>query len=364
MLDFAHPYLLFILFALPAVGAMYWLSRRSMRQKLKRFGRLSVISQLMPDVSRYKPAIKLTLRLIALAALVFILARPRHGEKEEVASRAGAEIVIAFDVSRSMLASSSDDPNGISRLNRARMLLEKLVNGLKNNKIGLVVFAGNAATQLPLTSDANLVQLTLRNDLTPGMMSNQGTSISDAIQMSALTFPGLRDRLTGEGDESRKEVDGIHRAIILITDAEDHEGDAVQTAAYVNELGVQIDVIGVGTGRGGKIPMGNGEFLRDEDGSEVVTSFNEEAAKAIAEAGNGVYVNAAAPDALTVLRNSIDKLQKTEIEKVTYKMSAEQFPLFAWIALAFILIDFIVLERKNELLKGVNFFTNSFRRKK
>lgn len=358
MLDFAHSYYLFLLFLVPAVWGIYLLSRYALRKKLKKFGRQDVIRHLMPEVSHYKPALKITLRLIALAAIVIALARPRFGEKEDIMTTEGSEIVIAFDVSRSMLAPSTDDPGSMSRIERSRMLLEKLVGELSRDKVGLVVFAENARMQMPLTSDRRIIQMALKNDLTPGMMPNQGTSISQAIEMSTLTFPGLRDQLQ---DSKQGNVDnmGVHRAIILLTDAEDHEGDAVSIASQAAANGIQIDVIGVGSELGGKIPMGNGSYLRDNEGNEVVTSLNAEAAAQIAKAGNGVYVNAADPGALQTLKESLDKLKKAEFEQVTYKMSAEQFPLFAWIALIFLILDVLVFDRKTSILRGVNFFTKT-----
>ena len=353
MLDFANPYNLLLLLTIPAIWFLYLMSRKTLRSKLKQFGRLDVIQHLMPDVSKYKPALKLTLRLIALGALVFVLARPRFGEKEETSQREGAEIVIAFDVSRSMLAPSTDDPGSMSRLQRASMLLEKLVRDLKNDKIGLVIFANDGILRLPLTSDHRIIQLALQNELTPEMLKNQGTQLSRAIYRSIEAFPEMR-----EGESSKS--NDAHRAIIIITDAEDHEGDAVATAKSANSMGIQIDVIGVGSENGGKIPIGTqGQFLRDNEGNEVISKLNSEAAEQIAQAGKGVYVNAADPMSLQILQDSLNKLKSQEFEQITYKMSAEQFPLFAWIAIIFLIIDFIIMERKTAMLKEVNFFTRN-----
>lgn len=362
MLDFANPYYLLFLLTIPAVVLLYWLARMAKRRKLKKFGRLNVIGHLMPDVSSYKNGLKLCLLIIALFALVIALARPRFGEKEDIIAAEGSEIVIAFDVSRSMLAPSTDDPNSVSRIERARLLLEKLVGELNNDKVGLVVFAGSARMQMPLTSDRRIIQMAMRNDLSPGMMPNQGTSLSQAIEMSTLTFPALREEL--ENPDSKKEDNvGVHRAIILLTDAEDHEGDAVEVATQTAEKGIQIDVIGVGSDQGGKIPVGNGQYFRDNEGNEVVTKLNSQAAAQIAKAGNGVYVNASDNNALSILQESLDKLKKSEFEQVTYKMSAEQFPLFAWIALIFLILEFIIFERKTEILKGINFFSRTSKSK-
>lgn len=356
MLDFANSYSLFLLFTVPAVIFLYFLSRSVLRRNIKRFGRPSVVRRLMPEESKYKPPVKLILCLIALVAIVLVMARPRYGEKEDIISTEGSEIVIAFDVSRSMLAPSTDDPGSMSRIERARMLLEKLVNDMPNDKVGLVVFAANARMQMPLTSDRRIIQMALRNDLTPGMMSNQGTSISQAIEMSTLSFPALRQRLEEGEDKIAQDNVGTHRAIILITDAEDHEGDAIEVAKQAADMGIQIDVIGVGTELGGKIPLGNGANMLDFEGNEVITKLNSEAASQIAQAGNGVYVNAADNDALQILQKSLDDLKKSEFESVNYKMSAEQFPFFAWIALIFLVLEILILESKTTWLRGTSIF--------
>lgn len=343
MLDFAYPYLLLLLLAIPAIWFLYWLAQMSKRRRLKRFGNPAVLAHLMPDASRYKPALKITMQLIALAAVVFVLARPRYGEKEETETRSGIEVMIAFDLSRSMLAPSTDDPQSASRLKRARLLLEKLIDRLGNDKVGLVVFANNSKTKLPLTTDFYSAKLML-SDLDPDMMPDQGTSIGDALNTAMKGF-------------TKKE--NVHRAIILITDAEDHEGDAVETARVAAEKGIQVDVVGVGTSKGAQIPVGNGEFLRDGEGNVVISKVDENVAREIAEAGKGVYVNGASTDALDSLQEKLDQLDKSEFQNVSYKVSAEQFPIFAWIALIFLIIDIFMVERKIGWLKNVNFFSKN-----
>ena len=297
---------------------------------------MASIEHLMPDTSRYTPAVKLTLQMIALAALVIVLARPRAGAKEQQEVSAGIEVMIAFDVSNSMLASSTDRPDGVSRLDRARLLLEKLVDRLDNDKVGLVVFAGQSKMQLPLTSDFYTAKMYL-NELSPNQISYQGTSISSAIKMAMNGFSPAED---------------MHKAIILITDAEDHEGEAIETARLAAENDIQIDVIGLGTPAGNVLPG-----FADNEGRPVVTRLNEELAQKIAEAGDGIYVNGASPSALSDLSAQLDKLQKSEFRSVTYKAGAEQFPTFAAIALIFLLIDIFVVDRKISWLRGINFFT-------
>lgn len=336
MFDFANPTYLYLLAAVPVGVLLFMAARASRRAKLRRFGRLASIEHLMPDTSRYTPAVKLTLQMIALAALVIVLARPRAGAKEQQEVSAGIEVMIAFDVSNSMLASSTDRPDGVSRLDRARLLLEKLVDRLDNDKVGLVVFAGQSKMQLPLTSDFYTAKMYL-NELSPNQISYQGTSISSAIKMAMNGFSPAED---------------MHKAIILITDAEDHEGEAIETAKLAAENDIQIDVIGLGTPGGNILPG----FV-DNEGHQVVTKLNEELARKIAEAGDGIFVNGASPSALSDLSDQLDKLQKSEFRSVSYKAGAEQFPTFAAIALIFLLIDIFVVDRKISWLRGINFFT-------
>lgn len=342
MFDFANPYYLYLLWLVPVFAGVYWLARRSRRRRLEKFGHLQVISHLMPDASKYKPAIKITLRLIALAALVFVLARPRAGEKQGDETLAGIEVMIAFDVSNSMLASSTDDPGGTSRLDRARLLLEKTLDRLTNDKVGLVVFAGSAKVQFPMTTDFYTAKMYL-NELHPSMMTYQGTSIAEAITMSMNGFSPAED---------------VHKAIILITDSEDHEGDAIEAAKSAAERGVQLDVVGLGSAKGAPIPLDNrGNYMTDANGQMVLTTLNDKLASEIAQAGDGIFVNGASSDALDRLVDQLETLQKSEFKHVAYSAGAEQFPVFAWIALIFLVIDVFVLDRKNNLLRKINFFT-------
>lgn len=336
MFDFAHPTYLYLLATVPVGVLLYLAARSARRAKLKRFGRLSSIEHLMPDVSRYTPGVKIILQMIALAALVIVLARPRAGAREQQETSAGIEVMIAFDVSNSMLASSTDRPDGVPRIERARLLLEKLVDRLDNDKVGLVIFAGQSKMQLPLTSDFYTAKMYL-NELTPGQIAYQGTSISSAIKMAMNGFSPAED---------------MHKAIILITDAEDHEGEAIETARLAAENGIQIDVIGLGTPEGSVLPG-----FADSDGRPVVTRLNDELAAKIAQAGDGIYVNGASPSALSDLTDQLDTLEKSEFRSVSYTAGAEQFPTFAAIALIFLLIDTFVVNRKISWLRGINFFS-------
>ncbi len=344
MLDFAYPYLLLILLAVPAVWLLYFLAQDARRRKLRRFGNPDEVRRLAPDASRYKPALKITLQLIALGCVVLILARPRFGEAQRSDTRSGIEVMVAFDLSRSMLASSTDDENSVSRIKRARLTLEKLVDRLGNDRVGLVVFANNALTKLPLTTDYYTAKMIL-SDLDPDMMPDQGTSISQALALASRGFSDKKD---------------VHRAIILITDAEDHDGDAVDIAKKIaddKDKSIQVNVIGTGTSKGARIPLGDGSYLTDNQGQTVISKVDQTVAKDIARAGKGIYVNAADPKAVDQLTETLDRLAKSEFSHVEYTVAAEQFPIFAWIALFFLILDIFLVERKIGWLKNVNFFS-------
>ena len=344
MFSFANPQYLYLLLLLPAIAGMFWWSRRARQAKLKTFGRSEVIEQLMPDVSRYKPYIQLTLELLIVALVIVILARPRAGASSTSTTVHGIEMMVAVDVSNSMNASATDDPQDISRLQRAKMILEKIIDRSQNDKVGLVVFAGNAYMQMPLTSDVSSAKLFL-NSINTNMVPTQGTAIGAAIEMAAGSF-----------SQSKKS----QKTIIVITDGENFEDDAVAAARQAEKNGIKVSVMGVGSTHGAPIPMPDGGYLMDDSGSQpVVTYLNEEMAQQIADAGDGLYVNGNAGDAVETLRDMLDKLAKTDLATVAYTQHDEQFPVFAWITLILIVALMFVMERKNPWLKQFNFFTRN-----
>lgn len=343
MFNFAYPEHIYLLVILPIIFFIYWLSRKISLSNLRKFGNINVLEPLMPNASKYKPIIKIILQLLAILALIFVLCRPQNGEKEDIKTMSGNEIFIALDVSNSMLASATDDPNGTSRLDRAKLLLEKLISKLDNDKVGLIVFAGDAYLQLPLTSDFVSVQQYL-NIITTDMITAQGTAIADAINLAVNAY--TPDKNT-------------HKALILITDSEDHIGEAVESAKKAAEYNVQINVIGLGSQNGAPIPINKdkSQFLTDYNGNIINTSLNKQLAVEIARAANGIFVNGSSSSVLQDIQAQLEKLSKTELKTVKYKSSAEQFPIFAWIALIFLIIDLFVLDRKISWLKNINFFS-------
>ena len=343
MVNFANPRLFYLLIVVALLGCLYLYMRFQRRKRIARFGNPKILAGLMPDVSKYLPNVKIVIALLALVSMVLMLTRPRTKGVATEEEMEGIEVMIAVDVSNSMLASSTDDARGVSRLNRAKQVLNSLIGKLNNDRVGLIVFAGDAFTQLPLTPDFVSAKLYL-NEISTGMVENQGTSIGAAIEVAMNSFSGAAD---------------VERAIIVITDAEDQEGDAQSMAAAAHREGIEVDVIGLGSGKGAQIPLDRSytNWLKDENGQVVTTYLNEQLAHEIAEAGGGIYINGASPSALNELVKRLDDIKKSNLGKVNYTANDEQFPVFAWIALVLVLADCILSNRKIGFLRKINFFS-------
>lgn len=341
MFSFANPEYLYLLLLIPVIAVLFLWSRATRKKSIAKFGRKAVVETLMPDVSTYKPWIKLTLELLALAAIVIVLARPRAGARTSTTTTRGIEVMVALDVSNSMRASCSDNPDDMSRLERSKMILEKLIDKFENDRVGLIVFAGNAYVQMPITSDYLSAKMYL-SSINTNMVPTQGTAIGAAINLAMNSF-----------SKNKK----CQKSIIVITDGENHEDDAVGAAKEAAKNGIQVNVVGMGATNGAPIPISNGGYLKDDNGQVVTTFLNEKMASDIAAAGKGVYVSGAAGDALETLQDSLNKLAKSNLSQVTYSQRDEQFPIFAWIAILLIIADMFVSERKNSWLKKYNFFT-------
>lgn len=342
-MEFARPQYLYLLILIPALLALFYAARIRRRRALQRFGNPKVIAPLMPDASKYTPWVKITLELIALTALIVAVARPLSGEKEHAESTSGIEVMIAVDVSRSMNASSTDEARSVSRLDRAKYLLRQMVKALDNDRVGMIVFAGESYVQLPITSDMISAQVYIDN-LSTDMVATQGTVIGNAIGRAMRSFSTAED---------------VNRAIVIITDGENHEGNAVEMAAEAHKQGIEVDVIGVGSVNGSPIPTGraDGDYMKDDTGVTVTSALNEAMARDIAQAGGGIYISGSSKSAVKQLTDQLDHLQKSELKNVKYKTSAEQFPILGWIAIVFLVIDIFVLDRKIGWLKKYTFFS-------
>ena len=293
----------------------------------------------MPSVSKGRPHVKFYLLLLAIIGVTFIIARPQFGSKREPMKRQGIEVVIALDVSNSMLAQDVL-PN---RLERSKQLIYRLLEGMNNDKLGIVVFAGRAYVQLPMTSDYRAARMYI-SSITPNLIPQQGTAIGAAINTSMRSFTSREN---------------VARSIIIITDGENHEDDAVGAAKEAREKGIQIHVIGVGKPEGAPIPIaGTNNFLRDRSGTTVISKLNEQMGIEIAAAGGGIYVRADNTSlALKEIQRELSKAAKADVETTVYAEYDEQFQLIIWIVLALLLLEFCILERKNRFLSKIKLFS-------
>lgn len=339
MFRFEEPAYLYLLLLLPLLAAFYLYSNYRKRKAIRKFGDPVLMAQLMPDVSKYRPDIKFWLLFTAIGLFAVLLARPQFGSKLETVKRKGVEVMIALDISNSMLAQDVQP----SRLEKAKRLISKLVDGMENDKVGMIVFAGDAFTQLPITSDYISAKMFLES-ISPSLISKQGTAIGAAINLAARSFTPQ---------------EGVGRAIIVITDGENHEGGAVEAAQEAAEKGMQVFVLGVGSPDGSPIPAedGSNNFRRDKDGNVIVTRLNEQMCQEIAKAGNGMYIRVDNTNsAEKVLNNEIAKLSKADVESQVYTEFDEQFQALAWLVLILLVVEMLILERKNPLFKNVRLF--------
>lgn len=347
MFSFANPEYLYLLLLLPIVAGLFWLSQRAKAKKIAKFGRAGVVKELMPEQSKYKPWIRLTVELVLLATIVVILARPHGGAQETNTTMKGIEVMICLDVSNSMNAASDDDAPDVSRLQRSKQVLEKLIDRITGNKVGLIVFAGNAYMQMPITGDAQSAKMYL-SSINTDMVPTQGTAIGAAINMACQCF--------SSNPRTQK-------TIIVITDGENFEDDAVSSAEDARKKGISVNVVGIGSVNGSPVPTADGEVLTDENGSPAISKLNEKGAMEIAKGGKGVYVTGAASDAVDALNDQLMKLSKTDLGSYNYSLESELFPIFAWIAFILLIAELFILDRKNPILKRFNFFTKKEQKK-
>ena len=337
MFRFEDPIYLYLLAVIPVILLIRFLMVRQQKKRLRKFGDRDLLRQLMPDVSRLRPAVKFWLLLGALALLIVMLARPQMGTKISHEKRTGIETIICMDISNSMLA----EDVAPSRLDRSKMMVENLVDHFTNDKIGLIVFAGDAFIQLPITSDYVSAKMFLSN-ISPSMIATQGTDIAAAVNMASHSFT---------------QQEGVGKAIIVITDGEDHEGGAVEAAKDAKARGMNTYVLGVGSPSGAPIPTGNGDYMKDNTGQTVMTGLNEEMCRQLAEAGGGTYIHVENnSNAQEQLDNALDKLAKKEISSTIYSDYDEQFQAVGIIVLLLLLIEVCILEVKNPLLRRVSLF--------
>lgn len=340
MFRFEEPAYLYLLLLLPLLSVLYLYSSYRKRRALKEFGDMSLMAPLMPDVSKYRPAVKFTLMWCVVGLFAFLLARPQFGAKLDTVKRQGIEAIIALDISNSMLAQDVQP----SRLEKAKRIVSQLVDKMENDKVGMIVFAGDAFTQLPITSDYVSAKMFLES-ISPSLISRQGTAIGPAIDLGMNSFTPQ---------------EGVGRTIIVITDGENHEPGAVEAAKAASEKGIRVNVLGVGLPDGAPIPVeGSNDYRRDRDGNVVITHLNEQMCQDIAQAGNGIYVRVDnTNNAQKSIEREIGKMDKAEVETKVYTEYNEQFQAVAWIILILLFLEMLILDRKNPLFRGIHLFSN------
>mgnify|MGYP001317646969 CR=1 FL=1 len=337
MLRFDAPIYLWLLLIIPVLVMMRMFVNHRQKKRLKKFGDLELLKALMPNVSRFRPMVKFGLLLGALAVLILMLARPQMGTRISHEKRNGIEAIICMDISNSMKA----EDVAPSRLDKSKMLVENLTENFTNDKLGLVVFAGDAFVQLPITSDYVSAKMFLQN-IDPSLIATQGTDIAKAITLGMRSFT---------------QQDKIGRAIIIITDGEDHEGGAMEAAREARKKGINVFILGVGSTKGAPIPVGDGGYMADASGQTVMTALNEQMCREVAKAGSGTYIHVDnTSDAQKQLNDELTKLQKGETSSVIYSEYDEQFQAFGILAILLLIAEICVLEARNPLLKNVRLF--------
>ena len=338
MFRFENPLYLYFLIAIPVLALLFYYSEYRRRKRIRKYGDPALLKELMIDVSWWRPQIKIWLALLALASLIIAAARPQFGTKIDTTERNGIEAIIAMDVSNSMLANDVRP----SRLEKSKMLVSNMVDEMTNDKVGLVVYAGQAFVQLPITNDYVSAKMFLEG-IDPSMINMQGTDIAAAIDLAAKSFTQKKD---------------VSRAIFLITDGEDNEGGAVEAAKSAAKQGIHIYVLGVGSPEGAHVPIpGTNQYFIDEQGNPIVSHLSEEMCRQISRAGNGAYIYVDnSSSAQRELSKYVDKLAKAKLESQVYSEFDEQYQGFLILALVFLIIDVCLLERKNHLLKKFQLF--------
>ena len=322
---FANPEFLYLLLLLPVVVFLFIYSNYRRKKNICSYGDPQLLKRLIPATAVLRNRITLWFTFFALALIVLVLARPQFGAKKETVTTRGVEVVVALDISNSMLA----DDISPNRLEKAKRLISRIINQSTENKVALIVFAGEAFVQLPITDDFISAKMFLES-ITPSLIARQGTNIGAAIDLATKSFTAN---------------DKIGKAVIVITDGENHEGGAEEAAMRAAEKGINIYMLGIGTEKGGRIPVdGKGEFMRDSEGFVVISKLNEEMAGNIAKAGKGTYVRVDnTNNAQTIIENELDKLQKDDVKTDVYTKYREQFEVIAIIVLLLLIAEIVIV---------------------
>ena len=339
MFRFEEPTYLYLLLLIPVLAAFYLYSNYKRNKAICRFGDPVLMASLMPEVSKYRPNVKFAIMLTVIGLFAVLLARPQFGSKLETIKRQGIEVIIALDISNSMLAQDVQP----SRLEKAKCIVSQLVDKMQNDKVGMIVFACDAFTQLPITTDYISAKMFLET-IEPSLISKQGTAIGAAIDLANHSFTPNEE---------------VGRTIILITDGENHEGGVNEAIKRATEKGIQVNVLGVGSPEGSPIPSDEeNDYRRDRDGNVIITRLNEQMCQEIAQIGKGIYVRVDnTNNAQKAINKEINKLAKADVETQIYTDFNEQFQYIAWIILILLFVEMLILECKNPLFRNIHLFS-------
>ena len=332
---------LILLTILPILVLLFLYHQYWKRKKQHEFGDLEMIKRLSPEKSIFKSILKFSTVILALFCIIIGLVNPKIGTKSETIKRQGIDVVFAVDVSKSMLC----EDVAPSRLEKSKQLVSQIINQLAGDRIGIVAYAGSAFPVLPITTDYSVAKMFLQS-MNPGMVSSQGTSLDEAIKLSSTYF-----------DEDKQ----TNKLVILISDGEDHSEGAGEAAEEANKLGLKIITIGLGTEKGGPIPLKeNGHvksFKRDQNDAVVITKLNQESLRAIAKNTKGGYVNGNnTKEVLEFVKNALDNIEKTEFETEQFTDYNSQFQWFLGMGFLLLFLEVFFLERKTKWLKKLNLF--------
>ncbi|MBL0049850.1 MAG: VWA domain-containing protein [Bacteroidetes bacterium] len=349
MFRFENIHYLYGLLLIPIIILTALLIRRWRKRTIASFADANLVNALVPDLSKFKPALKVTFLCLAFFFLIIGLANPQNGSKLEEIKREGVDLIIALDISNSMRAEDLS-PN---RLENAKLAISRLIENLRDDRIGVVIFAGQAYVQLPVTTDYAAAKLFLDN-ISTDMIPTQGTAIGNAIELAVNSF----DPKSGNS-----------KAIIVITDGENHEDDAIKAAEAAAEKGIAVHTIGMGSPNGAPIPLyQNGHqtgFRKDNSGTTVITRLDENNLQQIASMGHGIYVRATNSQAgLSIIFDQINKMQKKEFGSKVYTDYDDHFQIFLFLAILFFMIELLISETVSKWwlkldLFGKNKNTNS-----
>jgi Ca-activated chloride channel family protein len=340
MFRFAHSEFFLAFLLIPLISALFILFLIRRKKAMEKYGELPLLGILAPEQSFAKPILKFVLLAAAISFLVMAMADLQSGSRIEKVKRKGIDIMICLDVSNSMLAQDIRP----SRLERSKQAISKLIERLEGDRVGLIVFAGKAYTQLPITTDYGAAKLFV-STVNTGMVATQGTNLGAAVKLAATSF--------GESKHNK--------AIILITDGEDHEGQVLEQVEAAEKSGILVYAIGMGLPDGAPIPVMDGAvqtgFKKDNDGNTIISRLDETMLKQIASVGKGIYVRASNSETgLNTVFDDLEKIEKSEIESRQFSDYESRFQYFAALALFILILDLFVFERKTWWLKNIKLF--------